>query len=259
MAFVEECLAANKPLVNNIASVVYGIKRLVPGRLTKTIQGIVLHNLGMDLPAYDARMRTRGAPGDEQLHASVHYAIGLDGNIRQYVDDDDIAWGFQTYNGSFPSSAPDASYPGWTVLPGANAGVSADLYVLHVGLAIPPQLNTTEYCDPCSDGRLSLNEDAYRNLVQLVAYLKDEYSVPVDAQHLAAHQDIQELSDQEFAIPCWEESCFLCDVEAYCQTCANKADPSFLEGSELAFIYGETVNGCKVKISIEDLITLMAG
>lgn len=258
MPLVQECLDALKPPVQTVPSVVYGIKRLVPGRLSSSIQGIVIHNLNRTFEDYVAYARTKTIPAAGTVHGSMHYVVGFDGSIAQTVADADIAWGMQTYLGSFPSTAPSAAYPGWTVLPAANPGISLDHYVIHIGLAMPPLAGkATPYCSPCEDGRIGMNEGAYKALIQLLAYLKDEYNIPVDAQHIAAHEDIQNLVSEQ-PVPCLIESCLLCDVEAYCQTCPEKADTSFVADNVLAFVYGESASGCKIKISIDDLMDLMA-
>ena len=238
----------------------YGIPRGTTGRNGRTIQGIMLHCLNMPMNAYDGHVTAKGLDPALTNHTSVHYAISQDGVIHQYVDDADVAWGVQGYVGNFPHSTPDADYIGWSTLKAANPNISADLYVIHIGVAIQSfgrQLDTCK--DPCDVPHLGMTEMGYAQLVRLIAYLASKYNIPIDGQHIAFHDTISVLPDEEAGCTCLENFCLVCDVDAYCEKCINPADATYALHDEIRYIYGENAAGCKVKIGLADLKAMLAG
>lgn len=252
------CITPTPPVVNCKHTRWYGVPRGMTGRNGKAIQGIVLHCLNMDLPTYDSNVCAKGLVPALQNHTSMHYAISEDGIVHQYVNESDIAWGSQTYTGNFPSVTPAYPYLGWNVLSAANPNVSMDLYVLHVGIAIPAYANNLDSCgDACDIPHLGMSEVGYRQLVRLLAYLAAEYNVPINSQHIAFHDQISNLPEGEAGCACLENFCLLCDVDAYCEKCLNPADSTYVLSDSIKYVYGENANGCRVKVSVATLKTLL--
>ena len=260
MIEVLPCVTPTPPVMTCQGTRWYGIPRGTTGRNGSTIQGIVLHCLDMPLNAYDGHVTAKGLEPGLSNHTSMHYAVSQDGVIHQYVNDADIAWGSQQYIGNFPSSTPDTNYIGWPVLKAANPNLSMDLYVIHIGVAIQSYGRQLDTCkDPCDVPTLGMTPVGYAQLVRLVAYLANKYSIPVDGQHIAFHDTISVLPDQENGCACLENFCLVCDVDAYCEKCINPADATYILFDEIKYLYGENAAGCKVKVDLPTLKALLAG
>lgn len=255
MLEVLPCITPTPPVTTCKYSRWYGIPRGKSGRNGQTIQGIVLHCLDMDLPTYDSHTGAKGTVPALQNHTSVHYAISEDGIVHQYVKEEDIAWGSRLYMGNFPTTTA-SPYPGWPVLSAANPNEALDLYVVHVGIAVPKYDHKLDSCtDPCDIPHLGMSEVGYRQLVRLLAYLADAYNIPIDGQHIAFHEQIENTTSEGCA--CIENFCLLCDVDAYCEKCINPADSTYVLSDEIKYLYGENSNGCRVKVDLATLKQLL--
>ena len=255
----------------------YGYPKGICGRPVP-VQGIVIHCLGMSLEAYANQVCSNKAKPFLQNHASVHYAIAADGKgLHQYVDPNCVAWGLDTYSSNFKTllvdnpgyidpetgEPPPASYmyPGWPILSEANAEYPLDMYAIHIGIAKDEGAPPSDGCGPCDnpcDGfPLGMNEDAYKRLVRLVAWLSHEFSIPVNSQYIARHAEIANLPEGENDCDCTEAGCFLCDIQSYCEGCLSPRDRSFALSSNIKFVYGEDEAGCKVKVDLDTLAGLL--
>lgn len=260
MAYVTPCLPATLPPVTCQATRWYGIPR---GRETRNgypIKGIMLHCLGMSLSEYTSRLCGYDQQPQLNPHASMHYVVSMEGTLTQFVADEDIAWGVNTYVGNFvTTSVPNAPsvYLGWPQLAQEFPNTTVDAYVLHIGIAVAPSTKVNPGCaDPCDMPPLGMEPQAYRKLVRLVAYLAAMYGIPVDSQHIAFHEQVMATTPPT-ECPCLENLCFICDVGEYCESCTNPFDASFQPSPSIKYIYGDNEFGCKVKISLEDLKTLL--
>ena len=155
-------------------------------------------------------------------HASLHYVINERGAIQQNVADANIAWSMLRYDSNFPAPYPLPDIT-WTIAD-ANPGVTPDFYILSIGVEQPSDARP-QGCTGCEE----LAEGAARaSLVHLLAWLCQQHSIPVDAEHIVLHRDI----DADAAHECGE--CvhlldIISETAAYCQPCetpwSNTAPP----------------------------------
>lgn len=261
--YVSPCTPPTMPTATGCSSRWFGVPRNTIGRNGATVQGIVIHCLNMSLSEYDSLAGNRGSLPPSNKHISLHYAIGAEGQIHQYVNEENIAWGVGSYPGSFATTtipSAVARYPGWPALAAAHPTTTLDPYVIHIGVAtIAPSNQLGGICDdPCSLPVLNFSEStSYQKLVRLVAYLAQKYSIPVNTAHIQFHELIEQLANPSIECLCLEGFCFVCDVSEYCETCTNPFDASYGLGTDIRYLYGENEFGCKVKIHISDLRTLL--
>lgn len=250
------CLTPTAPASSNVVSTIYGVPRGTAGRGGRPIQGIVIHCLQESIDKYNAKICAGGIYRRDNRHSSVHFSVAPTGDVYQYVDEGDVAWGMQAYPSSFPDITPDQAPVGWTVLPALYPNVSLDLYTLQIGVAVPRQngyLNQPgcQGCG-CGDGACGgygLSDAAYKNLVRLVAYLAKKYSIPIDTQHIWTHDRVVDTPETELECLCLPD-CFTCDVSNYCEECSNPSDSSYKLAPGVVYFYGEDANGCKVKSNV---------
>lgn len=270
-----ECKTPEKPPVVCLPSKRYGVPQGTPGRNGQTVKGIVIHCLDNTLEGYAAQVcgdvgkLSRG----NGPKASLHYGIGMNGNVQQYVSDDDIAWGldFTVPRGTVtpiyrcPDGCPapslcdplapplvsDPNYlPDWT-LTTENPGIPFDYYLLHIGVEasgnrVSPIAINAGGCGECSDGNTGqqFTTPEVWKLVQLVAYLADFYSIPQDRNHINFWHNIDPCERDECGCtPCIAN--LLCEVDSYCQGPLVAADPTYVLGGPLSHVYGQTKFGDK--------------
>jgi hypothetical protein len=113
--------------------------------------------------------------------------------------------------------------------------------------------------DCCAGQPYGLTPYAYEQLVHLVAWIESRYpAVTVDQQHIQFHDQIVETLAGCEECPCGpQNTCFVCDVSHYCEGCANIGDPTFSISDDILYVYGENSAGCKVRIRIDDLRTVL--
>lgn len=271
-----ECKTPERPSVICRPSKRFGVPvRGVAGRNGQEIKGIVIHCLQTTLETY--AMQVCGDP--QRLSrpngpaASIHYGVNFNGGVQQYVDDTDIAWGldftvprgtttpvYRCPDGCFPlitceePNPPQVSDPTYLplwALTTDNPGIPFDYYLLHIGVEasgtkVPGMTRQGDPCGDCSDGNAmsSFSDSEARKLVQLVAYLAERYNIPIDKDHINFWHNID---------PCEREECgcapcivnFLCDVDGYCQGPKVAADPTYVLGGPVVYVYGETRYGDK--------------
>lgn len=211
-----------KPDTTDVATTIYGIPRYTIGRSTYSLSGIVLHCLNTSINKYNTYMECstpvskRNAAKD---HPSMHYGVSVNGNVYQYVIDSNVSWGFDEYTElSYPTPAMLDEGICWEPLNTANGGVSPDYYVVNIGLenVVP----SGGGCVNCF-GPTVLASDGYSKLVQLLAYLAETYSIPIDTGHIQFHESIIcQLSPE---CPCADIDQIIIDVTNYCQACKYDA------------------------------------
>lgn len=214
-----------------------GVPRGTAGRSGYSIQGIVLHCLEQSLERYDAILcQAEKLTKAKPEHSSLHYAVGTDGAIHQYVEEGNISWGFAQYMSNFPAPYP---VPGlnWPPLSNTYPGVTPDYYVINIGLEIGVNAGP----DVCCDGPTVLRLSGYRSLVHLLAWLMAKHCLPVDEQHVTWHQTIDPAAEDECV--CADLAELLTDVRNYCEPCQEPASARVPEG-EITRLVGTTPPAC---------------
>lgn len=229
----------------------------VPAPQVETpVLAIAIHCLRDDYQGYLSKACVASPNLMPCEHASMHYVVdAMTGRISCLVKETDVAWSFQSYLSNFPMPNPTTPYPGWPVLSNIYPSLSADFYTINIGLAVPAQpQNEIIDGENCCNGPYGLTWKAYENFVHLVAWIAARFNIPLDVQHIQFHDLIVETSLGCEECGCANLVCFICDVSSYCQSCNNVGDPTYIPFDEIAWIYGESANGCKIKISLSDLI-----
>lgn len=265
-----ECPTTTKPFVSLVPTQLYGFPRGTAGRSSQEIQGILLHCIE-DIGRFTTTCAPSGAfsrpRGIEK--ASVHYAINLQGNITQYVDDSDVAWGLG------PILAQGSSNPTYAIcnqsldwdLTGDNVGIAADKYLIHIAIESPKNrvLNTnTQDGDDCKckvgfDTTLSTKQS--NNLIQLLAYLSETYDIALDVNHINFLHNIDSCNRAECGCsPCIVP--LLCAVDDYCEPADFAANSTFREleeGNEIVKIYGIDKYSRQRELTFDELWVLSNG
>lgn len=261
------CDDPHPPILECNNTKIYGAPIRTPGRTPPPpaaqtpvpILAIAVHCIREDYRGYLQKACLAAPSLMTCEHASMHYVVdAVSGQISCLVNEENVAWAFQSYFSNFPLVNPAEPYPGWPDLSALYPTISADFYTINIGLAVPtaPQ-NEIIDGEPCCVGPYGLSWTAYRNFVQLVAWIAFRRGIPIDGQHIAFHDQIVEtLLGCEECI-CNNLACFICDVGEYCETCRNVGDPTFTTFDSIKYIYGESEDGCKIKISVEDFIALL--
>lgn len=117
---------------------------------------------------------------DQEFHnpkrnASTHFGIGRDGTIHQYVDLKDGAWG----NGG-------VAKPSWPLLD-QFPGVNPNLFTVSIEFAgMHPDMDRGKF-DSFTDAQ-------YAAGAQLIAWLCQELSIPIDRAHIVGHYQIDSVN-----------------------------------------------------------------
>lgn len=248
------CLPAKKPRVTKFITPNFGLPKGNVGRGTQTIKAIVLHCVKSTIEQYD-ELACRDMKLKKGLvdHPSMHYVINDSGIIHQYVEDDNISWGFPELD---IQPTPNFSLFNWQ-LTTAMPNITPDYYVINVGIASPPTAGNSCICK----GKVSpLAPNGEKKLAQLLQYLCRTYGIPMDTDHIAFHQNIDVSAEDECA--CANKNGLVCMVEEYCERCENPSRAEFEDGI-LEVIYGENEFGCLTSQSlasaIESLSPVWAG
>lgn len=258
------CNEPTPPLLECNSTRIYGAPLRTQGRIPPlpapqidtAVLGIAIHCLRDDYRGYLSKACVASPNLMPCEHASMHYVVdALTGQISCLVKETDVAWAFQSYLSNFPLPNPSTPYPGWPDLVSVYPALSADFYTINIGLAVPAQPQT-EVLDNelCCTGPYGLTWKAYEALTRLLAWIAYRYDIPINKQHIAFHDDIVETSLGCEECTCRNLVCLVCDVSSYCESCKNVGDPTFIPFNEIAYIYGESAGGCRIKISISDFI-----
>lgn len=183
--------AFRKPRVTTRLSPTFGIPRGTFGRGANSIEAIVLHLFQHALDthaAFETNVAVRNAA--QIPHSSLHYAIGLNGEVQQYVRDADIAWGMWDYDmENFPAAYPAS---GWSLL-ATHPGVSPDRYVIHIGAPFGEEGAVFDEM-----GVYAMGKTQRQNHARLIAWLCNEYAIPCDTTHVVTH----DMIDTQFSTYC---------------------------------------------------------
>lgn len=229
---MSEAISFRYPNRSILRSPTFGLPRGTFGRGIYTPQAIILHTLRCSLEAYDAQV-TNGfiRNAAEPRHPSLHYAIDMQGNVHQYVEHADVAWGMWDYDmAHFPSVFPASN---WTLL-STYPGVTPDFYALHIG---------------CVSGEFdSLQHDAQQvtamtpvtilQHARLIAYLCNLFTITCDSTHVLTH----DLIDNQFDRVCVDESYPYAAILALANTIITAGgetpDPVFTHDPTLEEFFG---------------------
>lgn len=197
-----------------IPSLTFGVPAGTPGRGAATVLGIMLHCDQGDLSRFDdAAKRTRaqtiarGAPA----HPSLHFMLNANGDIHQYVDTANVAWGLDEFTGAFPTPR-DISYLTWTEIHDAAVAGSLppDMYLIHIGVAVGDEVNARIDCND-----MPLNAIGKERLVHLITWLAQEYTLDLNDPTIAAHQDVDSLGAGE--CECMDVAAIVALAKSYCE------------------------------------------
>jgi len=150
-----------------------------PGRQIYKPKAIVIHIMGGSLAGTDTWFNNPAAM------VSAHYGIGKNGEIHQYVKEEDTAFHTGKLNN-----------PTWT---GLIKGVNPNLYTLGIEHEGQPSVLWT-----------SAMEDAS---TKLVYDLCKKYDIPIDADHIIRHHEIYDLHNCPG--PCWDKQTYIDKVKSY--------------------------------------------
>jgi len=218
----------------------FGIPKGVPGRSTFSIRGVVLHCLDQRLEQYVGVVcQDLKISKSKPRHSSLHYAVGYEGVLYQFVEDLNISWGFSEYLGNFPGPFPISglNWPPHTTTP-PTQGVTPDYYVLNVGLESGFVVDDT--CTVCP-GPTVLKGSGYRQLIHLLAWLFQETGLTPSPTTLTFDQFINPAAEDECA--CADLDQIITDILAYCEPCFEPAP--VLPELPVVKILGKTAVQCE--------------
>jgi N-acetyl-anhydromuramyl-L-alanine amidase AmpD len=144
-----------------IGSPNFGYPDGTQGRNGYTPVAVVLHIAEGTLAGCDSWFNSPANPG-----SSTHYCIGKQGEIHQYVDESDAAWG----NGQVKK-------PTWPLL---ITGVNPNLYTL----SIEHEGHTGE----------AWTEPMFQADVWLIKQMLQRWEIPVDRDHIIGHYQIDSVN-----------------------------------------------------------------
>lgn len=287
MADIITCMSPTAPAMECNHTAIYGapksrLGRTPPSEVTNiAISGIAVHCVKDSFNGYLAKACIGSTKMPIGCHVSFHYIIDAEtGYISSLVAESDLAWAWQAYRSNFPLVTPldycqcpvpcpappcgspepiAVTYPGWTVLSAQFPNLSADFYTINIGVTSPSRPEQSRLDNEnCCVGPYGLTDQAYRQLIRLIAYLQAKYSstILLDDQHIAFHDEIVTVEEDCLECPCGANgACLICDVSAYCERCLTPGDPTIAIDTcaNLKYIYGENAFGCRVKIPISEL------
>lgn len=130
-----------------------------PGRRGQTAVAIVVHIMDGTLAGTDAWFASRGSK------VSAHYGVGKNGEVHQYVDEDDTA---------------------------QHAGIvdSPAALVVRQRLTLNPNLYTVGIEHEGRDGDALTPAQADAS-AELIAEIASDWGIPLDREHVIAHHEIR--------------------------------------------------------------------
>lgn len=176
------------PQITTILTRLFGIPKGTFGRGAYSPECIILHSTQLTLDSYDAQVihpeyllyRDRAQP----IHPSLHFAVGYGGEVHQFVNVADVAWGLWDYDmGQFPDPYPEGDSP----ILDLHAGVSPDRFAIHIG-AMSGIIG-----EPTPMTAASIKQHA-----RLIAYYCNLYEIDCDTDHVVMHGAV----DLQFANIC---------------------------------------------------------
>lgn len=284
------CLDPTAPPMECNTTNIYGAPKGRPGRQLPTaplvaipVSGIALHCIKDSFDGYLAKACVGGTRMPVNCHASFHYVIDAEtGQLSSLVPEADVAWAWQSYRTNFPVTTPQdccqcpapcpqlpcpadqcvpVTYDGWPVLSAQFPNISADFYTINIGITNPSRPEQTSLDGVnCCLGPYGFSPKAYKTLIQLLAWIEFRYAgITLDAQHIKFHDEIVPTEEACLECACGANgACLVCDVSAYCERCPFPSDPTYSEAHTVRYVYGENESGCRVKILLADLKTMLA-
>lgn len=176
----------------------------------------------------------RGAPA----HPSLHFMLDANGDIHQYVDTANVAWGLDEFTGAFPTPR-DISFLTWTEIHSLalGAGLPPDMYLIHVGIVVGG--DDSALVGGCNG--VPLNPTGLRRLGHLLAWLAQEYGVALSSVGVQFHQNVDSLGARECA--CADLGIVLGAAQAYCEEGPFPMSPRPVEVSPL-WLQGAVADPC---------------
>lgn len=254
----------SSPIITKILTQIFGIPAQVGGRIvadeTFQISAIVLHCYSGTIAQLDNKLRCAIIKGiaTDTTENSYHYGIGVNNSIRQYVDDADISWAFGAYrSNSYATVPPPSESIDWPTLQALYPGnVTPDTYVLNIALALGDQINIGDCPDcPTSSG---LPKSQHEQLVQLIAYLTEQYTIPITSDYITFHDFIC-CDDMDNKCLCTDLDTLITEVIDYCPPCPDGSErPDSLPEADASDVITHFIgvtepcclgsNGCMVDI-----------
>lgn len=183
-----------KPSTTTILSRLFGIPKGTFGRGIYEPECIILHSTQLTLDSYDSQVihpeyllyRDKAQP----THPSLHFAVGYGGEVHQYVNTADVAWGLWDYDmGHFPDPFPEGNSPVLNLHP----GISPDFFAIHIGA----MSGITGIQTPMT--AVSIKQHA-----RLIAYYCQLYEIDCNTSHVVMHGTI----DLQFADICRADAAY---------------------------------------------------
>lgn len=241
-----QCLPPTRPITLCSLNPNYGVPKGVTGRNGHTIQGIVIQCSTKPVECVSARLK-RNLP---RLF-SAHYDISLDGFLTEHVKPENIAWAFPE---QLTAAQPDLSLFNWYLVQ-QNPGVALDYYTIEIVFDI--QQKSPIDTLGCQDCTLTEKSSGYATLIRLIAYLAEEYNIPLDVNHIQLLQNIEQDSPEQ--CPCLDIVKILCAAEDYCEKPDHVSDPRYEAGNSAntRYFYVEDTSKQLRKITITELKALL--
>lgn len=168
----------------------FGIPKGTYNRNGNPVHAICLHTLGETLEEYDALVTASLTRDKAQTwHPSLHYAIGYNGEIHEYVNPADIAWGLWDYQ---MANFPTPYTPGPSGLFALYPDVNPEQYLIHIAAS------SGKGASLVGDNPAPFSDVMFKQHVRLIAYLCDLYSITATSTTITTHDQL----DTQFSGRC---------------------------------------------------------
>lgn len=257
---VINCPNVIKPKVVKRESRRFGLPAIGTTGQNTAITSILIHCIP-ELPPQICGDKPALHRADLDWRTSYHYLIPKEGEtIYQDVEDRDTAYGLspKVALGTSVVTYECALFPSFTITPGQPL----DRNIIHIAVERPNR-RTAIVTNPvategdCECGGSELEKQfgiaQTKSLVKLIAWLSDQYSVPLNAAHVNWRHNIDMCEKDECGCPpCTTE--LYCRVSNYCASIALPNNPGVKEG-DLVWVYGHDKYGEQRRERVSDLLT----
>jgi len=134
------------------------------GRMNYRPEAIVIHIMEGSLSGTDSWFK------DRQSSVSAHYGIGMNGEIHQYVQENDTAW-----------HAGRVNAPSWNLIKPAGNGLFRNPNYYTIGIEHEGNENS------------DWTDAMYESSSSLVAEIARRWDIPIDRNHIIGHHEIYSL------------------------------------------------------------------
>lgn len=247
-----------KPSVVQRPSAIYGAPKGMAGRtfdgFDYGIQGIVLHCTDMTISQYVQYLACLTNPVvGAMTETNHHYSIGSSGAMNQHIDDGNLSWTFGNYAADNYMDPPSPTISiNWPMLQGENgAEVTPDAYVINIVIA--KSYNQATSCQTAS----GLPADQHDKLIQLLVYLSTQYDIPLDADHINWHDNIDTVSCPSNECLCHDINCLITDINSYCNDdCSGQITYNEVNCDQVSHLLAipdscGNSNGCVVSVPLD--------